>query len=315
MKVRTTAVIATMVIWLYAPGESNSGQAKAEDTAPNINTNQPVPGVTPETTQPQVGATNTPQPTQTPAAQPNPPVAEAEDDNWLVNAIGFLSDVGNFVEDELFGVVGQFLGAIGLPDLIELGASIIKTPTSSNQTTKASEVLENNTGTSGGLGSYGIRDDRVMQAQRTAAIQTAESTSLSKKAQQRSAKALAQTEQDTNDSMTLGIASQNTDVTQNIMRNISLQTSLNARVNQRILQLNQQTKDNAAIANIMQTQTAKELAGKNTAERRKDVSTRNQASQQAGMMMMPGGFSLDNSNSNSNDTWFSSPSESPTNPN
>jgi len=309
MKVTTTAIVATITLSLYAPIEGNVGQANAGETAPIVSNEQGLPTpatVAEQTAQPQ--ATSTPQSTPTSATQSNQPAAESGDGSWLGDAIAFLGDVGSFLEDELFGIVAGFLGAIGLPDIVELGSSIMKTPTSSNETTRVEEVLENNTGIGGSLGSYGIRDDRQMQAQRAAAIGTAESTSLSKKAQQRSAKALLETKQDTNDNVQLGIESQNTDVTQNIMRNISLQTALNARVTQRLLQINQQAKDNAAMANIMQTQTAKELAGKNTSERRKDISTKNQASQQGGLLMMPGGVSLEDSPSN--DTWFSTPSES-----
>jgi len=299
-KTKTTAVIATIVLGLYAPLEGNVEKVNAQVLA---------------VAQPQTETADTPNATQNTApteAQQNEPMTESSGDDWLSNALGFLGDVGGFVEDELFGILSGFLGAIGLPDLVQLGSSIIKTPTSNNETTKVSEVLENNTGMNGSLGSYGIRDDRVMQAQRTGAMQTAESTSLSKKAQQRSALALKGTKQDTNDNMTLGIQSQNTDVTQDIMRNISLQTSLNSRVTQRLLQINQQAKDNAAITSAMTAQVAKEVSGKNTAERRQDISTRNQASQQGGMMMMPGVVSLEN-NTPSNDTWFSSPSESSTN--
>jgi hypothetical protein len=176
--------------------------------------------------------------------------------------------------------------------------------TSNNAGTELSEILENKTGSEGRLGSYAIRDDYNLQAQRTAAISTANNTSLSREAQARSAQILTATRADTETNIQLGNSSQNMDVTQRILQNLSQQTALNGVVQARLLGETQSTKNNSAISNVILSQAAKEISAQNTTDRRGRITSGNLANQQAGLAIMPGGLSLAGGNTDNNDTWF-----------
>lgn len=104
------------------------------------------------------------------------------------------------------------------------------------------------------------------------------------------------TRQDTQTIINLGEESQSLDVTQQILQNLSQQTALNGQINERIFQEAQQARIDRALNNTLITQTAKELAAINTADRRKSIAAGNAMSQQAGLLMMPGGVTLGNDN-------------------
>ncbi|MHC5720502.1 MAG: hypothetical protein ACYTX0_52895, partial [Nostoc sp.] len=86
--------------------------------------------------------------------------------------------------------------------------------------------------------------------------------------------------------------SQSLDVTQQILQNLSQQTALTSRVNERMLIEAQQARIDRGLSNTLTAQTAKELSAINTADRRKSVAAGNAATQQAGLLIMPGGITL-----------------------
>ncbi|WP_414553069.1 hypothetical protein [Anabaena sp. CCY 0017] len=90
----------------------------------------------------------------------------------------------------------------------------------------------------------------------------------------------------------MGEESQNLDVTQQILQNLSQQTALNSRVKERMLQESQQARIDRALINTITAQTAKELSAINTADRRKSIAAGNAATQQMGLLIMPGGMTL-----------------------
>ena len=127
------------------------------------------------------------------------------------------------------------------------------------------------------------------QAQRNAAFGIADGSTLSQEAQANSRQILEATKQDIQQNIQLGEESQSLDVTQQILQNLSQQTALNAQVNERILQEAQQARTDRAINNVLLSQAAQEISAINTSDRRGSIASGNQASIQAGMLMLPGG--------------------------
>lgn len=205
----------------------------------------------------------------------------------------FLGDVQNFVQNDLLSPVNNLiqstLGAFQVPDLSQLWSQIMGGSASRDPGAVLSETLENKTN---GRSSYGIREDLSKYAARATATGVADQSTLSQAAQTQMAQVRQATQQNTQESVRLGKESQGLDVTQRIMQNLSQQTALNSQVNERVLQEAQQARVDRAIGNTLSAQTARELSAITTADRRKNISAGNAASQQGGLLMMPGGVTL-----------------------
>lgn len=222
----------------------------------------------------------------------------------------FVGDVTGFIQKDVLGtlngIISSTVGAIKVPDLSQITSVIMGKATSSTEGTKLSERLEGKSAINGSSGSYRIMDDYNMHAQRTAAVNSADAQTLSTQAQAQTAQVLAATKQDTETNIQLGNDSQNQDVTQRILQNLSQQTALNAQTSEKILRESQQSRTDGAISNVLSAQTAKEVSAKNTADRREAIASGNQSMQQSSMLMMPGGYTLKKEGSNSKgSSWFS----------
>ncbi len=214
-----------------------------------------------------------------------------------------INQVGNQVSS-LFGGIQNFvtnlpktfenvlngaLGAFGIPDLKQATDQADSTPTSSNEATALSELLENQ---QSGQGSYAIRNDIAGKASRDTALGIAYSATLSQQAQQDLTQRAQQASQQTQENTQLGQESQSLDVTQQILQNLSLQTALNGQVNHDMLKEAQQGRVDRAIANTLSAQQARDLSMITTTDRRKSIAAGNAATQQTGLMTLPGGFYL-----------------------
>jgi hypothetical protein len=214
-------------------------------------------------------------------------------ENVVQSVNNFIDDVTGFVQNDVFGslnnLLSSTLGAIKVPVLNQVSDNIMKSSTANNEGTKLSETLENKIG---GEGSYAIKDDFNKQAERAAAIGVANGATLSTQAQERSAQQLLAAQTATHNSNQLSEDSKNQDVTQRIMQNISQQTALNTQTNEMLIQEAQQARTDRAVNNVLTAQAAKEIAAINTSSRRADAASGNAASQQAGMLMLPGGGTI-----------------------
>ncbi len=220
-------------------------------------------------------------------------------ENVVHSVNDFIGDVNGFVQNDLFGslnkVLSSNLGEVKVPILNQVSDNIMKTSTASNEGTKLSETLENKIG---GEGSYAIKDDFNKQAERAAALGVANGATLSTQAQQQSAQQLLAAQTATRQSNQLSEESKNQDVTQQIMKNISQQTALNTQTNEMLIKEAQQARTDRAVNNVLTAQAAKEIAAINTSSRRADAASGNAASQQAGMLMLPGGGTIDADDTN-----------------
>lgn len=214
-------------------------------------------------------------------------------ENVVQSVNNFIDDVTGFVHNDIFGslnnLLSSALGAVKVPVLNQVSDNIMKSSTANNEGTKLSETLENKIG---GEGSYAIKDDFNKQAERAAAIGVANGATLSTQAQERSAQQLLAAQTATHNSNQLSEDSKNQDVTQRIMQNISQQTALNTQTNEMLIQEAQQARTDRAVNNVLTAQAAKEIAAINTSSRRADAASGNAASQQAGMLMLPGGGTI-----------------------
>lgn len=206
----------------------------------------------------------------------------------------FLGDVQSFVRDDVLSPVNNLiqstLGAFQLPDLSQLWSQVMGGSANRDPGVVLSETLENKTN---GRSSYGIREDLSQYISRATATGVADQSTLGQEAQTQMTQVRQATQQNTQESVRLGEESQGLDVTQRIMQNLSQQTALNSQVNERVLQEAQQARVDRAIGNTLSAQTASELSAITTADRRRTISAGNTASQQGGLLMMPGGVTLD----------------------
>jgi hypothetical protein len=207
----------------------------------------------------------------------------------------FIGDVTNFVQEDLFSpitnLINSTIGAFQIPDIFQLWNQILGGSVNQSPGAILSEILENKTN---GQSSYGIREDIGKNTTRNVVNEIANQTTLGETAQTQMAQIKEATRQDTQAIINLGEESQSLDVTQQILQNLSQQTALNSQINERIFQEAQQARIDRALNNTLITQTAKELAAINTADRRKSIAAGNAMSQQAGLLMMPGGVTLGN---------------------
>jgi hypothetical protein len=205
----------------------------------------------------------------------------------------FLGDVQNFVQDDVLSPVNNLiqstLGAVQIPDLSQLWSQVMGGSASRDPGAVLSETLENKTNSHS---SYGIREDLSKYISRATATGVADQSTFSQEAQTQMAQVQQTTQQNTQESVRLGEESQGLDVTQRIMQNLSQQTALNSQVNERVLQEAQQARVDRAVGNTLSAQTASELSAITTADRRRTISAGNTASQQGGLLMMPGGVTL-----------------------
>lgn len=207
----------------------------------------------------------------------------------------FIGDVTNFVQEDLFSpitnLINSTIGAFQIPDISQLWNQILSGSVNQSPGAILSEILENKTN---GQSSYGIREDIGKNTTRKVVNEIANQTTLGETAQTQIAQIKEATRQDTQAIINLGEESQSLDVTQQILQNLSQQTALNGQINERIFQEAQQARIDRALNNTLIIQTAKELAAINTADRRKSIAAGNAMSQQAGLLMMPGGVTLGN---------------------
>lgn len=231
------------------------------------------------------------------------PVAEATRDRLTGNNLyvpnagdqinDFLGDVQSFVQSDLLGPVNHLIqstiGAFRVPDLSQLLSQIMGGSASREPGAVLSEALENKIN---GQSSYGIREDLGKFAARATATGVVNQSTLSQAAQAQMLQIRQATQQNTQENVRLGEESQGLDVTQQIMQNLSQQTALNGQVNERMLQEAQQARVDRAIGNTLTAQTARELSSITTADRRRTISAGNTASQQGGLLTMPGGMTL-----------------------
>jgi hypothetical protein len=234
-------------------------------------------------------------PTQTSVVQTSSTSGDffAPIENVIKEVDQFIGDVRGFVQNDLFGTLNELLssslGAIKIPDLSQISREILNAPTSRYEGTQLSDQLENKLGSSDSPGSTAIMSELDRQAQRNTATGIADGSTLSEEAQAQSRSVLQATEQDTTQNVQLAEQSQSLDVSQHILQNLSQQTALNAHVNARVLQEAQQARTDRAINNVLLSQAAQEISAINTSDRRGSITSGNQASSQAGMLMLPGG--------------------------
>ena len=240
-------------------------------------------------------------------------------ENSIPNAISSVSNSISSVWDsalsfieEIKGEIDQtlksFLGSLKVPDLKEAVESIMKGSSDGNKGAKLSAALENKPN-----GSYSLREDLADQAQQQTSINEASNATLSKSAQEKQIQMkeiVEQNAEQTNQlsaiSAQLGEDSENQDITQNIMRNISQQTAVAAQQtalvteNQSALIMqNQQAQIDRALANVLSAQQAKELSELNITHRQESAAASTASATQAGLMQMPGGITLGRDNEGS----------------
>ncbi len=135
---------------------------------------------------------------------------------------------------------------------------------------------------------YAISESESDAIVREVLVETVESTTLNESAQINLKHTAVRVQKSVDESVDLGQDSQNRDVTQQILQNLSQQEAISATRQGVIVQQNQQAQVDRAISNLLNAQQAEELAGINAAKRREDIGTTNLTVRQWGLIRLPG---------------------------
>ncbi len=136
--------------------------------------------------------------------------------------------------------------------------------------------------------SYAISESETDAIVREILVETVESSSLNESAQTNLKQTAVLVQKTVDESVNLGEDSQNRDVTQQILQNLSQQEAISATRQGVIIQQNQQAQVDRAISNILNAQPAEELAAINAAKRREEIGTTNLTVRQWGLLRLPG---------------------------
>lgn len=239
----------------------------------------------------------------------NPPIAQANEEEDP----GFFNNIINSLNQKLTELTGE----LGLPDLQQIVDSIMDEEQSENKGTELSTRIENKPD-----GSYAIQSDLAKQAVIKATNLQANNSTLGEEAQEATSEQLQlvservnnnielseQSQDLSNEAQTLATESQSLDVSQQILQNLSAQSALEAEQNanvasqmaliaenqETLIQLHQEAQVSRALANLIDAQQASSINEANTIQRREDASNSITSSIQSGMLIMPGGMTLDN---------------------
>ncbi len=195
----------------------------------------------------------------------------------------FDSDIGDFFGG-LENIVGDFVSS-KIPDISKIIALIFSSGAegvAELPSKEQSEILE------GSPESYPISETEADAVVREVLVETVESSTLSEEAQTKLKETAVFVQETVESSVNLGEDSQNRDVTQQILQNLSQQEAISATRQGIIVQQNQQAQIDRAISNILNAQQAEELNAINTAKRREEIGTANLTVRQWGMLRLPG---------------------------
>ncbi|MBW4604346.1 MAG: hypothetical protein KME29_33455 [Calothrix sp. FI2-JRJ7] len=212
---------------------------------------------------------------------------EASFDKNSSNQIqGFINDVHSFLRGDFFGGITQLvknaIGSVEVPDLGQVVGEIMTgaLPSDGENNNKLENNLPN---------SYAIREDLAKQSERLGAIDVAQLKTLSKTAQNKSKETLEQSANSELESSQMSNDSENTDTSQQILRNISRQLKDHATIANLQLQEASQARQDRALGLTLTAQAAQELNAANTRERQTAIASGNGAISQGALLVMPGG--------------------------
>lgn len=201
----------------------------------------------------------------------------------------FINDVHSFLRGDFFGGITQLvknaIGSVQVPDLGQVVGEIMTgaLPLDGENNNKLENNLPN---------SYAIREDLAKQSERLGAIDVAQLQTLSKNAQNKSKQTLEQSANSELESSQMSEDSENTDTSQQILRNISRQLKDSATITNLQLQEASQARQDRALGLTLSAQAAQELNAANTRERQTAIASGNGAISQGALLVMPGGAVL-----------------------
>ncbi|MGG6262802.1 hypothetical protein ACQ4M3_20530 [Leptolyngbya sp. AN03gr2] len=201
---------------------------------------------------------------------------------------GIVQQVTDFFQN-MPQMLKNTIGSFQAPDLGQLTQLLLGGSSTQTPGGQVAERIENQTP---GKGSYSIRNDQSNEGFRTTGLTTMQTATLSREAQNRASQVMQATEQATNSNKNLGQESQNLDVSQQILQNISRQMSLTGEVTQTLANEAQQGRVDRAVGNVLAAQTAEEAQVSNIADRRETSGAANSAVRQAGGVTLFGGGTL-----------------------
>ena len=216
---------------------------------------------------------------------------EMKDKDTILNDI--LDSVGQIVPnnlpDEITGIIEGLKGIIDdfvsseIPDVGKIIEIVLNSESEEAlPSKKQSENLEGNPD------SYSIAESESDAIVREILVETVKASTFDEAAQKKLKETVMFVETNVDESIDLGQNSQNRDVTQQILQNISQQEAISATTQGIIAQQNQQAQIDRAINNMLNAQQAEELSAMNDTKRREELGTTNLTVRQWGLIRLPG---------------------------
>jgi hypothetical protein len=222
---------------------------------------------------------------------------------------GGLGDLWGGIGDFLGGLprtastlLEDLLGGFGVPDLQAVDQAIEDDNRLGGRASEAgalARALENPAGSNADTSRYSVGRDQSHEAQRATAVGVAQSATLNESAQAQMVAQATQAQQSLSGSQAAAQRSAQSDVSQDILRNLSEQSSLAAELAAQQVAQGQQAQVDRAMGNLLAAQQARALDQQNSLARRERIASGNRAIEQIGTMTMPGGFSLGTTGANS----------------
>lgn len=215
---------------------------------------------------------------------------------------GGLGDIFGGIGDFIGGlprvasdVLEDLLGGFGVPDLQAVDSAIEDNNRAGGDGSEAGALarsLERPAGSDADTGRYSVGRDQSHEAQRATAVGLAQSSTLNESAQRQMVAQAEQAQQSLSGSQAAAQRSAQSDVSQDILRNLSEQSSLAAELASQQVAQGQQAQVDRAMGNLLAAQQARALDQQTILARRERIASGNRAIEQIGTLMMPGGFSL-----------------------
>jgi hypothetical protein len=189
-------------------------------------------------------------------------------------------DITAFLSD-IYSYLSGGIGDSNLADFFKLFLNSIESPMPSDG--DFADSAEN-----GLKNSYAIRQELANSYEINGILSILQEKNLGQSAQTEAQTNINNSIDAMNNNQNLANQSQTTDVSQQILQNISAQLGLLGSINQQTTQQITQTRQEQALNTVLTAQLAKQLSEQNTLQRREAISTLNTATYNTGLISLPG---------------------------
>lgn len=197
---------------------------------------------------------------------------------WVKEASAF--DILSFLSD-ISSYISGGVGPSNLSDFFKLflGSMESQMPADGEFSSAAENGLAN---------SYSIRQEIASDYERGGILYQIQEKNLGENAQIEAEDAISTSQSASDDNLQLAQDSQTTDVSQQILQNISMQLGNLGTINNSLMQQNTRARQEQALGTVLNAQLAKQMAENNTLQRRSAIASQNSIIRQSALISLPG---------------------------